>query len=213
MERTMEVTIIGTGNMARGIGSRVLAGGHDLTVVGKDSRRAEAVAADIGGAGIVKTAVTGDPIGGEVVVLAVYYPDARIAAQRYADQLAGKVVVDITNPVNETFDGLVVPPDSSATAELAALAGGARLVKAFNTTFATPLTAGEVADHKLDVLIAGEDDDAKDKVAALARDGGLNPIDAGPLKRARELEAAGLLHIALQNTLGTGFASALIIVA
>jgi 8-hydroxy-5-deazaflavin:NADPH oxidoreductase len=209
----MEVTIIGTGNMARGIGSRVLAGGHDLTVVGKDSRRAEAVAADIGGAGIVKTAVTGDPIGGEVVVLAVYYPDARIAAQRYADQLAGKVVVDITNPVNETFDGLVVPPDSSATAELAALAGGARLVKAFNTTFATPLTAGEVADHKLDVLIAGEDDDAKDKVAALARDGGLNPIDAGPLKRARELEAAGLLHIALQNTLGTGFASALIIVA
>jgi 8-hydroxy-5-deazaflavin:NADPH oxidoreductase len=188
-------------------------GGHDLTVVGKDSRRAEAVAADIGGAGTVKTAVTGDPIGGEVVVLAVYYPDARVAAEQYADQLAGKVVVDITNPVNETFDGLVVPPDSSATAELAALAGGARLVKAFNTTFAAPLRGGEVADHKLDVLIAGEDDDAKDKVAALARDGGLNPIDACPLKRARELEAAGLLHIGLQNTLGTGFASALIIVA
>jgi predicted dinucleotide-binding enzyme len=130
----MEVTIIGTGNMARGIGSRVLAGGHDLTVVGTDLERAEAVAADIGGAGTVKTAVAGDPIDGEVVVLAVYYPDARVAAQQYADQLAGKVVVDITNPVNETFDGLVVPPDGSATAELAALAGGARLVKAFNRT-------------------------------------------------------------------------------
>ena len=87
----------------------------------------------------------------------MYYPDARVAAEQYADQLAGKVVVDITNPVNETFDGLVVPPDSSATAELAALAGGARLVKAFNTTFAAPLRGGEVADHKLDVLIAGED--------------------------------------------------------
>jgi 8-hydroxy-5-deazaflavin:NADPH oxidoreductase len=121
MERTMEVTIIGTGNMARGIGSRVLAGGHDLTVVGKDSGSAEAVAADIGGAGTVKTAVTGAPIDDEVVVLAVYYPDARVAAGQYADQLAGKVVVDITNPVNETFDGLVVPPDGSATAELAAL--------------------------------------------------------------------------------------------
>ena len=75
--------------------------------------------------GLVKTAVTGDPIGGEVVVLAVYYPDARVAAEQYAeqyaDQLAGKVVVDITNAVNETFDGLVVPPDSFATAELAAL--------------------------------------------------------------------------------------------
>ncbi len=208
----MEVTIIGTGNMARGIGSRVLAGGHDLTVVGKDSERAEAVAGEIGGADTVKTAVTGDPIEGEVVVLAVYYPDARAAAEQYADQLVGKVVVDITNPVNETFDGLVVAPDGSATDELAALAPGARLVKAFNTTFAGPLTAGEVAGHKLDVLIAGDDEDAKNKVAALARDGGLTPIDAGPLKRARELEAAGLLHMGLQSTLGTGFGSALNIV-
>jgi len=94
----MHVTLIGTGNMARGIGSRVLAGGHDLTVVGKDAQRAEAVAADIGGEGIVRTAVVGDPLEGEVVVLAVYYPDARAAVERYADQLAGKVVVDITNP-------------------------------------------------------------------------------------------------------------------
>jgi predicted dinucleotide-binding enzyme len=209
----VKVTIIGTGNMARGIGSRVLAGGHDLTVVGKDSERAEGVAADIGGDGTVKTAVAGDPIDGEVVVLAVYYPDARAAAEQYADQLAGKVVVDITNPVNESFDALVVTPDGSATRELAELAGGARFVKAFNTTFAAPLKAGEVAGHKLDVLIAGDDEDAKGKVAALARDGGLNPIDVGPLKRARELEATGLLHIGVQNTLGTGFASALAIVA
>jgi 8-hydroxy-5-deazaflavin:NADPH oxidoreductase len=213
MESTMDVTIIGTGNMARGIGSRVLAGGHDLTVVGKDSQRAEAVAADLGGAGTVKTAITGDPIEGEVVVLAVYYPDARVVAEQYADQLAGKVVVDITNPVNESFDELVVPPGGSATDELAALAGGARFVKAFNTTFATPLTAGEVAGQRLDVLIAADDEDAKGKVAALARDGGLNPIDVGPLKRARELEAMGLLHIGLQSRLGTGFASALKILA
>ena len=167
----MQVTIIGTGNMARGIGSRVLAGGHDLTVVGKDSERAEAVAADIGGDGTVKTAVAGDPIEGVVVVLAVYYPDARAAAQQYAHQLAG------------------------------------------NTTFAGPLTSGDVAGHKLDVLIAGDDGDAKGKVAALARDGGLNPIDVGPLRRARELEAAGLLNMGVQSSLGTGFASALKIVA
>jgi predicted dinucleotide-binding enzyme len=199
--------------MARGIGSRVLAGGHDLTVVGKDFERAEAVAADIAGAGTVKTAVSGDPIEGHVVVLAVYYPDALGAAEQYADQLAGKVVVDITNPVNESFDGLVVPPDGSATEELAALAGGARWVKAFNTTFAIPLKSGTVAGHKLDVLLAGDDADAKGKVAALARDGGLNPIDVGPLKRARELEAAGLLHMGVQNELGTGFASALTILA
>ena len=208
----MHVTLIGTGNMARGLGSRVLAGGHDLTVVGKDEQRAEAVAADLGGQGRVGTAVDGDPIEGEVVVLAVYYPDARAAVEQYADQLAGKVVVDITNPVNATFDGLVVLPDGSATNELAGLAPDARFVKAFNTTFAGPLTQGEVDGQTLDVLIAGDDEDAKAHVAALARDGGLNPIDVGPQARARELEATGLLHMGVQNTLGTGFASALKIV-
>src|SRR3954447_4174397 len=195
----MHVTLIGTGNMARGIGSRVLAGGHRLTVVGKDAQRAEAVAADIGGEGVVRTAVLGDPLEAEVVVLAVYYPDARAAVERYADQLAGKIVVDITNPVNETFDGLVVPPAGSATEELAKLAPDARFVKAFNTTFAAPLIAREVAGQLLDVLIAGDDDDAKDRIPMLVRDGGLNPIDVGPQVRARELEAAGLLHIGVQS--------------
>jgi 8-hydroxy-5-deazaflavin:NADPH oxidoreductase len=206
----MDVTIIGTGNMARGIGTRVLAGGHNLTVVGKDTQRAEAVVEDLDGGRAVET---GDPVEGDVVVLAVYYPDARAAVEQAGDQLAGKVVVDITNPVNETFDGLVVPPDGSATQELASLAPGARFVKAFNTTFANTLSAGEVAGQRLDVLIAGDDEEAKASVATLARDGGLNPIDAGQLKRARELEALGLLHIGLQNTLGSGFASAVKVIA
>jgi predicted dinucleotide-binding enzyme len=209
----MDITIIGTGNMARGIGSRALAGGHNLTVVGKDSESAQPVAADIGGDGSVKTAVTGEPLEGDVVVLAVYYPDARAAVEQHADQLAGKVVVDITNPVDENLDGLVVPADGSATQELAGLAPDARFVKAFNTTFAGTLTAGEVSGHKLDVLIAGDDDEAKAMVAGLAHDGGLNPIDVGPQKRARELEALGLLHMALQNPLGTGFASTVKIIA
>ena len=209
----MDITIIGTGNMARGIGSRALAGGHTLTVVGKDSESAQTVAADIGDEGSVKTAVTGEPLEGDVVVLAVYYPDARAAVEQHAAQLAGKVVVDITNPVDENLDGLVVPADGSATQELAGLAPDARFVKAFNTTFAGTLTAGEVSGHKLDVLIAGDDDEAKATVAGLARDGGLNPIDVGPQKRARELEALGLLHMALQNTLGTGFASTVKIIA
>jgi predicted dinucleotide-binding enzyme len=212
----MDITIIGTGNMARGIGSRVLAGGHNLTVVGKDSERAEELAAalrELGGDGSIATAVSGDRLTGDLIVLAVYYPDARTAIEQYRDQLSGKVVVDITNPVNETYDALVVPPDSSATQELAKLAEGAHLVKAFNTTFAGTLLAGEVAGQQLDVLIAGDGDEPKAAVAALARDGGLNPIDAGPQHRARELEALGLLHITLQSTLGTGGRSAVKFVA
>jgi predicted dinucleotide-binding enzyme len=161
----------------------------------------------------VKTATSGDALAGDVVILAVYYPDARTAVEDYGEQLDGKVVVDITNPVNETYDALVVPPDSSATAELAQLApDGAKLVKAFNTTFANTLGAGEVAGQALDVFLAG-DDDAKAKVAQLAEDGGLNPVDAGGLERARELEAAGLLHMSVQGTLGTGFGSALKVIS
>jgi predicted dinucleotide-binding enzyme len=207
----MDITIIGTGNMARGIGKLALAGGHHVTVVGKDSEHAdEAVAAlrDGDGTGSVEGTVGGDSLDGDLVVLAVYYDDARATVEGLRDQLAGKTVVDVTNPVNESFDGLVVPTDSSATQELAKAAPDAQFVKAFNTTFASTLQAGEVAGQPLDVLIAGDDDEAKAAVATLVRDGGLNPVDVGGQRRARELESLGLLHMTIQDELGTGYGSA-----
>lgn len=208
----MNVTIIGTGNMARGIGKRLVAGGHEVTVLGKEEDAAAAVVEELGGDGSAKPGRSGDEIADDVVVLAVYYPDARTAVEQYGDALDGKVVVDITNPVNETYDELVTPPDGSAAQELAQLAPGARVVKAFNTTFATTLHEGEVSGQPLDVFMAGDDDDAKRTVAKLVEDGGLNPVDAGPLKRARELEAAGLLHMGVQGPIGSGFTSALKVV-
>jgi 8-hydroxy-5-deazaflavin:NADPH oxidoreductase len=207
-EGHVNVTIIGTGNMARGLATRFVAGGHQVTVLGKDEAGAQAVADDVG-SGNVRTGVSTGPVEGDVVVLAVYYPDARAAATQHADTLAGKVVVDITNPLNATYDGLVTPPDGSATQELAALAPQARLVKAFNTTFAGTLREGTVEGRPLDVFIAGDDEDANRTVANLVESAGLRPIDVGPLGRARELEALGLLHITLQGTLGTGGGSAL----
>jgi 8-hydroxy-5-deazaflavin:NADPH oxidoreductase len=208
----MNVTIIGTGNMARGIGRRLVAGGHAVTVLGKEVEAAEEAVAELG-ADSATAGRSGEAIDDEVVVLAVYYPDAQAAVEQYGDGLAGKVLVDITNPVNETYDGLVTPADSSAAQELAASAPEARVVKAFNTTFATTLSEGQVGDQQLDVFIAGDDEEAKGIVAKLVEDGGLRPIDAGPLKRARELEAAGLLHMSVQDALGTGFGSALKIVS
>jgi 8-hydroxy-5-deazaflavin:NADPH oxidoreductase len=207
----VNVTIIGTGNMARAIGRRLVAGGHQVSVLGKEIEAAEEAVNEIGAN--AEAGRSGDPIAGDVVVLAVYYPDATAAVEQYRDQLVGKVVVDISNPVNETFDDLVTPPDSSAAQELAAKASGARVVKAFNTTFANTLNDGQVAGQPLDVLLAADDEDAKATVAGLAEDGGLRPVDAGPLRRARELEAAGLLHMSVQGTLGTGFASALKIIS
>jgi 8-hydroxy-5-deazaflavin:NADPH oxidoreductase len=209
----MDVTIIGTGNMARGIGARLIAGGHRVTVLGKEPGDAEAVVKELGGDGAAQAGRSGEPITDDVVVLAVYYPDAKAAVEQYGAGLSGKVLIDITNPVNETVDGLVTPPDSSAAQELAASAPGARVVKAFNTTFAGTLIDGQVAGQPLDVFLAGDDEEAKASVSKLVEDGGLRPIDAGPLRRARELEAAGLVHMSAQNTLGTGFASALKILA
>jgi hypothetical protein len=209
----MRVTIIGSGKMARGLGQRLIAGGHDITVLGKEHDEAEAVVQDIGRDGRAQAGRSGDPIADDVVVLAVYYPDAQAALAQYGDSLAGKVVVDITNPVDERLDGLVTPPGSSAAEELGHAAPDVRIVKAFNTTFAGTLKDGRVAGQPLDVFIAGDDAAAKATVATLAEDGGLNPIDAGPLKRARELEAMGLLHMTLQGSLGTGFSSAMKIIA
>ena len=210
----MEVTIIGAGNMGRGIGTRLVAGGNRVRILDNDPAEAQQLAEELQGSaaedGAAEGGAAGDALSGAVVVLAVWYGPAQSAIDQYGDQLAGKVVVDITNPVDvESFDGLVTPPDSSAAEELAKrVPPSAKLVKAFNTTFAGTLVEGQVAGEPLDVFIAGDDEEAKQTVADLARSGGLNPIDAGPLRRARELERLGFLHMAIQEELGTGYGSA-----
>lgn len=204
----MQVTIIGTGNMARGIATRLLAGGHEVALLGSEAGKGEDLARDLGGS--VGVGAVGDPISGDVVVLAVPYEAAGPLVRQYGEDLSGKVVVDITNPVDwQTFDGLVTPPDSSAAEEIQKAASeGARVVKAFNTTFAGTLVEGEVAGQPLDVYVAGDDAGAKEPVARLARDGGLVAIDAGPLRRARQLEGLGFLGMTLQQPLGLNFQSA-----
>ena len=174
-----QVSIVGTGNMGPVIADVVTKGGNTVQLLGS---------------GDTGTAVTGD-----VVVLAVPYPAvADVLAQR-GDQLTGKVVVDITNPVNfETFDSLVVPADGSAAAEIAAALPQSRVVKAFNTTFAATLASGTVGGQQpTTVLIAGDDADAKSLLVGIVTAAGLRAIDAGSLRRARELEGLGFLQITL----------------
>ena len=172
------VSIIGTGTMGQAIAGVVTRGGNTVELLGH---------------GDAETPVTG-----ELVVLAVPYSAVgEVVAQR-GDSLAGKVVVDITNPVNfETFDSLLVAPDGSAAAEIAAALPRSRMVKAFNTTFGGTLTGGTVGPLTTTVLIAGDDADAKSLVTDVVTAGGLRAIDAGSLRRARELEALGFLQIAL----------------
>ena len=208
----MKVTIIGAGLMGRGIGTRLVAGGNDVELIDTDPEQAATLARELSAHGPGSAAaLEGDTsIGGEVVILAIYYPNVADVVGHYHDQLAGKVVIDITNPVDfNTMDGLATPPDSSSAEQTAALVPeGTPVVKAFNTTFGNTLVPGEVAGQQLDVLIAGDDDGAKKTVSDLVEAGGLRAIDVGPLRRARQLEQLGFLHISLQDRLGTGFASA-----
>jgi 8-hydroxy-5-deazaflavin:NADPH oxidoreductase len=202
----MQITIIGTGNMARGIATRALDGGHSVTLLGTSADHAQALAGEL--SGDVGTGTVGDSPQGDVVVFAVPYSALAELLGAHGDQLAGKIVVDITNPVDfSTFTPLHLDAGSVAQ-EIAASAPEARVVKAFNTTFAGTLVGGQVGGQPLDVFLASDDADAKRTVAALVEDGGMRAVDAGPLARAHELEALGYLHMALQEPLGTGFGSA-----
>ena len=194
----MDITIIGTGNMGRAIATRALAGGHDVTLIGSEPEKAQQLADELAGSGS-GSVKAGDSPTGEVVILAVWYPSVHDVIGEHAGELAGKVLVDITNPIDtDRFEPLDVDAGSSAE-EIAQAAEGAKVVKAFNTTFAGTLEGGEVAGQPLDVFIAGDDTDAKAKVSSLVESVSLRPIDAGPLRRARQLEALGYLHMALQE--------------
>jgi NADPH-dependent F420 reductase len=172
------VTIIGSGNMGQAISGLVSKGGNTVE--------------------LLRHSDTGKPVTGDIVVLAVPHaaiPD--ILATR-GDQLAGKVVVDITNPLNfQTFDSLTVPADSSAAAQIAASLPQSRVVKAFNTNLAATLASGTAGEIPATVLIAGDDRQAKSQLADVVTAGGLRAIDSGSLRRARELEALGFLQITL----------------
>ncbi|MFD1212307.1 NADPH-dependent F420 reductase [Arthrobacter sp. GCM10027362] len=198
-----DITIIGYGNMARGIGTRAVAAGKSLQILGRDADKAAALAAELGGG--TTSGTTAETPAGDIVVLALWLDAAKEVVAGYGDALAGKTVVDISNPVNtETFDSLVVPADSSAAQEIAKIARG-DVVKAFNTTFAGTLVAGQVTGQPLDVFIAGDSAEAKARVAEFVSAAGLRPLDVGALRHARELEGIQLLVMGLSANPATSF--------
>ena len=188
------VTVIGTGNIGSAVAAVAARGGASVQLLGRDSEKTAGVAAGVGAiAGAVGDALTGD-----IVVLAVPYAALAELTEQYRDQFDGKVVVDVTNPVNfATFDELTVPADSSAAAELQKQLPGAHVVKAFNTNFAGTIATGQIGDLPTTVLVAGDDDSAKQALIDLITAAGVRAASIGSLKRARELEAFAFLQITL----------------
>lgn len=192
------IDIIGSGHMARGIAIRMLKGNNTVRILGRNGTQLRDLVESLGPG--ASGAYAGNPLEARIVVLAVPHGQAKPVIFEYADALDGKIVVDISNPLDyTTMDRLTTAPGTSAAEEVAELLGGrAEVVKAFNTTFARTLETGTVAGQPLDVLIAGDSEGAKEEISALVAAGGMRPIDVGPLRRARELEAIMLLVSGLQ---------------
>ena len=184
------ISIIGTGNMARTIATLAIAGGNTVEVIGRDQSKAAELAKTLGDS--TTTGEFGTVPAGDVVILAVLFDSAVSIVSEYGDALAGKIIVDITNPFNATADGLAIPADTSIAQMVAEAApASAHVVKAFNTLFRDVLAAG----GPLDVFMAGDDAQAKASMSAFITSLGLRPQDTGDLSMAHWLEGAGLLSV------------------
>jgi len=187
------ISIIGTGNMARTIGALAVAAGHTVEVTGRDQSKAADLARALGGG--ATTRQWGTAPAGDIVIAALLHDAVVPVIARYGDALAGKVIIDISNPFNATADGLATREDTSVAQEAAKAApASASVVKAFNTIFRHVLEKG-----RPDVFIAGDDPRAKAAVAAFTQSLGLRPLDAGALKMAHWLEGMGVITMGLAS--------------
>ncbi|HTQ17953.1 NADPH-dependent F420 reductase [Mycobacterium sp.] len=186
------ISIVGTGNMARTIGALSVAGGNTVEVIGRDQSKAADLAKALGGG--ATTGKFGAVPAGDIVIVALLYDNVVPVVAQYGDALAGKVIVDISNPFNAAADGLAIPDGTSIAQHVAKAApASASVVKAFNTIFGVVLAQG----RPLDVFIAGDDAQAKAGVAAFIASLALRPLDVGDLKMAHWLEGTGLVMMGL----------------
>lgn len=174
----MTVTIFGNGNIGQAVDKNFRLAGQTVEHINHENNQT---------------------IQGDIVVFAVPFSAVDDIVARYSEQLKGKVIIDVSNPVNfDTFDDLIVPSDSSAAHIIQDKLPNSSVVKGFNTNFAATLTEGEVAEGvPTTLLLASDDDQAKSQISDALAGSPLVVVDAGSLKRARELEATGFLQMTL----------------
>lgn len=190
------ISIIGSGGMAAAIGGQAANAGHTVEFISRDPAKAQALAVQVGAGAI--TGTFGAAPAGHIVVLAVPYSAALDVVSHYGEALAGKVLVDITNPVGADLKSLVTPAGSSGAQEIAnAASANVNVVKAFNTLFSHVLARGSVPGHPLDVFIAGDNPQAKAHVTAFIESLDMRPLDTGSLSMAHTLEHVCLLSLGL----------------
>jgi len=198
------ITIIGTGQMARILGALAAEGGNAVEITGRDRADAAGLAADLGRGATAGT--PGAAPAGDIVILAVPYASAAPVVSQYGDALAGKIIVDISNPFNAGATGLATLDGTSIAQQVAKAApASARVVKAFNVLFGQVLARG----GPLDVFMAGDDAQAKASMSAFIQSMGLRPLDVGDLAMAHWLEGASLLMMGLARSGGGNYSFSL----
>jgi 8-hydroxy-5-deazaflavin:NADPH oxidoreductase len=178
------IGIIGRGNMGGVFAQGLARHEYPVSMAGHDPAEAQRVARE-----------------SDVVVLAVPYVALAGLIPVLGPVVGGKVVVDISNLMgpNFTFLGTF---DESGAERLQRAWPDARVVKCFNTVFSAYVDGGQIGTERLTAFAASDDAGAKRIVLAMAADLGLEPVDAGPLRHARWLEAMGYYHVAMHETVG-----------
>jgi 8-hydroxy-5-deazaflavin:NADPH oxidoreductase len=201
-----KIGLIGGGNLGRHLASLWVGAGHDVAVGVRGGERHDS------GAAYRVVSVEGAAAHGEVVALALPFAALASTLPPLASALAGKVVVDATNPVKDDWSPLPLGEGNSGGEEAGRLLPGARVVKAFNTVFADVMTPTRLArgGRRVTAFVAGDDEAANELVARLAADAGFAPLVVGPLANARYLEAMAHLNIALAVGRGGGTDAAFI---
>lgn len=197
----MKIGVIGTGNMGAGLAA-LFSDKHDVFIGHPDPAKAAQLAGKTGKhvkGGSIAELVPGS----DIIILAIPYA-AATAVLASAGNLAGKIVVDISNPVSADFSELVIGHTSSAAEEIQKQVPEAKVVKAFNTLFAQLLPEASRPNDTLQAFIASDDDDAKAHISELAASVNFNPVNAGPLRNSRYLEPLGALNIQFGYFLGQG---------
>jgi NADPH-dependent F420 reductase len=195
----MKVAIIGAGNVGKALARAVSGAGHSVVISAADQESAQNAAQPVGGqAASSNSQAVRDA---DIVMLAVPFSAVESVAGEIADLAAGKIIVDVTNPLRPDLSGLSVT-DRSAAQQLQDRLPSASVVKAFNTVLAGNQDAPVVDDRTLDGYVAGDDQAAKEKVLDLMRTIGYRPLDVGGLAASLSLEHMALLNISLNATNG-----------
>jgi 8-hydroxy-5-deazaflavin:NADPH oxidoreductase len=197
------ISIIGAGNMATAIGTRAAKHGHAIELMSRNTVKAQALADQIGNGATVGT--FGARPAGDIVIVAVLYTGAVDVVAHYGDALTGKILIDITNPFNADVSGLVTTEGNSVSQQIAAAAPeGTHVVKALNSILHGVLAE----DRPVDAFLAGDDAEARTRVAEFLESLDLRPRDAGGLEMTYILEWASILLVGLARS-GAGFDIAL----